>query len=99
LLEQLNKWREGYLDPKYVQNFNNYPREQQESLRRFGTRFAGALFAPHITIAIVSPEYVDEVWRLLPKINVSFEVRELVLFRQVEPGKSIEILDYFSLAL
>ena len=98
LLRQLNKWREGYLDQKYVQNFNNYPKEQQENLKQFGTRFAGKLFNPHVTIAMVNPEFVEEVKRIMPKINSSFEVCELILFKQVESGKSIEILERFPIS-
>lgn len=97
LLRKLNKWREGYLHPKYTQNLNSYPQEQRESLKRYGTRFAGVLFEPHITVAVIETKHLSEARKILPYIRESYQARDLVLFRQVEKGESIEILDRFPL--
>src|SRR3989442_1773968 len=38
LLDQMNKFREGYLAQKYVDTIHTFSKAQQESLKKYGTR-------------------------------------------------------------
>jgi hypothetical protein len=97
LLGELNSMRKGYVPPKYLENLEKYPLVQQDSIARYGTRFAGPLYNPHVTIGIVDPARASDAARELPLLEESFTVKELVMFRQAEPGRSVKILGRFPL--
>lgn len=102
LLAKLNIYREGYLSPKYAETLHTFPKDQQESLRNYGTRMAGSLYAPHITVGISSADSVPAIKQgiapLLKEMqNVRFNVQDLVFFRQGKPGRSIEKISCYSL--
>lgn len=97
LLEQLNPLREDYLPPRYRVALAKYSKEQQDSLLKYGARSAGNLFEPHITLGVVPSEMVEKAKHSISTdIELrSFDVTKLVLFRQKESGRSIEILRYY----
>lgn len=102
LLEHLNKFRDGYLAQKYIDTMHSFSPEQQESLKAYGTRAAGKLFSPHVTIGIVPTDSIslarNKVESVLERLTAkTFSVNELVFFRQGRPGKSIEIINHYSL--
>lgn len=102
LLERLNPLREGYLAEKYVQRMDSFSSEQQRSLRLYGTRAAGELFRPHVTVGAIGAEVVvvareQLTERLRDLAQTSFTAREITLFRQGEEGKSIEVLGRYAL--
>ena len=102
LLDKLNTFREGYLSQKYVDTMHTFSQEQQESLKKFGTRAAGILYAPHITVGIASADAVSAIKQIIaPDLqrmsSIKFTTSELVFFRQGKPGRSIEIIERFPL--
>ncbi len=102
LLAHLNKFREGYLSQKYMETMHTYSKEQQESLKMYGTRAAGNLFAPHTTIGIASADSVSAIKQnVVPTLNslqhIKFPIRELIFFRQGKPGRSIELINRYQL--
>jgi 2'-5' RNA ligase len=98
LLEKLNSYRAGYIPPKYAEKLDSYPPGQRESITTFGTRFAGQLFSPHLTVGVIKPEYVSEARISLGEPETSpFNVCRLTLFRQGEEGRSIEVLNEVTL--
>ncbi len=100
LLNRLNGLREGYLAPKYADNIEDYLEEEKRSLLAYGTRFAGRLFSPHMTVAVVGAENVGAAKRIIERDDwgCKFVIDEILYFRQKEAGKSIEVLNRFPLA-
>jgi 2'-5' RNA ligase len=102
LLARLNQFREGYLDKKYADTLASFPPDQQESLKRYGTRKAGPLFTAHITVGVASPDSVPAVREeLQPKLQElkgkTLPIKELFFFRQGKPGRSVEVLCQYQL--
>ena len=94
LLRTLNPFREGYIPEKYLSKIETYPPDQRQSIRMFGTRFAGDLYNPHVSIGFVPPGDKVTAQKYLPNTFSSDTIvsKSIVMFRQKEEGRSIELL-------
>jgi hypothetical protein len=94
LLERLDRFRDGYIPDKYLTSLDKYPSDQRDSIKKYGTRFAGDLFKPHVSIGFVCNGDIKSATKLLP-VNLlgrQCKVAEMTVFRQRETGRSIEVL-------
>lgn len=96
-IEKLNKFREGYLHSKYINNFDKYDFETQEILKKYGTRFAGKKYYPHITLNIVKQDQVECIKSDYNNFAASFIFHEIIIFKQKESGKSIDLIATYKL--
>ena len=100
-LERLNQYREGYIEPKYLDE------EKQKSMsplmldniNKYGTRFVAELFEPHISISYVDKMQAseDDLKMQIPRLTAQQESTKIIVFKQKESGKSINILAEISI--
>ena len=99
-LDKLNYIREGYINKKYLDVLTeDIDNEIKYNIEKYGTRFAGKLFSPHISISFINKEKaINSILASeLPQLKGIFQCNNLIVFKQKESGKSIDILANFSL--
>lgn len=96
LLEELNEFREDYINPKYLSEDiqKDMSDIMKKNIMRYGTRFVGELFEPHVSISYVAKDKVDldTLYKKLPNLSGMYESNQIIVFKQKESGKSIDIL-------
>lgn len=96
MLERLNQYREGYICPKYLteESQNSMSDLMKENVKKYGTRFVAQLYDPHISISFIDKEKVDKkiIEEYIPAISGTYSCNELIVFKQKESGKSIDVL-------
>jgi hypothetical protein len=99
-LNRFNYIREGYINNKYLDDLSNVTnKEIKFNIENYGTRYVGSLFSPHISISFIDKEKVakTDLALELPKLTGVCQCNDIIIFKQKESGKSIDILAKFSL--
>lgn len=95
-LERLNQYREGYIEPKYLDKDkqNSMSSIMIDNINKYGTRFVAELFEPHISISYVDKmrASVDDIKNQIPRLTAQQESTKIIVFKQKQSGKSINIL-------
>ena len=100
LLDKLNIFREGYINHKYLspdlQRTMSEP--MKNNIKKYGTRFVADLYEPHISISFVPHEKVslEELKNELPNFTGTYYCNDIIVFKQKESGRSIEMLQRIS---
>ncbi|MDE6435057.1 MAG: hypothetical protein K2L07_12610 [Lachnospiraceae bacterium] len=96
MLERLNQYREEYICPKYLteESQNSMSDLMKENVKKYGTRFVAQLYDPHISISFIDKGKVDKkaIEECIPAISGTYSCNELIVFKQKESGKSIDVL-------
>jgi hypothetical protein len=99
-LNKLNYIREGYINKKYLDALSKETSEEIKfNIENYGTRFVGKLFDPHISISFIDKVKVikNDLALELPQLKGIYQCNDIIVFKQKESGKSIDILAKFSL--
>lgn len=100
-LERLNQYRDGYIEPKYLDKDKqkNMSAIMLNNINKYGTRFVAELFEPHISISYVDKmrASADDIKAQIPELIAKQESTKIIVFKQKESGKSINVLAEISM--
>ena len=69
------------------------------NINKYGTRFVAELFEPHISISYVDKmrASADDIKAQIPELIAKQESTKIIVFKQKESGKSINVLAEISM--
>lgn len=100
-LERLNQYREGYIEPKYLDADKQKSMSSLmiDNINKYGTRFVAELFEPHISISYIDrmQASINDIREQIPRLIAQQKSTKIIVFKQKESGKSIDVLTEISI--
>lgn len=104
ILNFLSPLREGLLYSHIKKDFSGYSEggkfteEESENAKKYGAVIVAKLFQPHITLGKLNLDYEvqdEKIQKILPKSEMTFEVKEICIGKMGNYGTVLEIIERF----